>query len=367
MTFPTEYEEILKRIDDVDPIKYARTRNYTDGAVSYLSPYISRGVISTKQVFKRILERGYSFPEAEKFIQELAWRDYWQQVWRVKRGEIDQDLKHLQTDVNHHEVPTKILDANTGIIAVDEAILMFYETGYMHNHVRMYVASVACNVARSHWHNPAQWFYAHLLDGDWASNALSWQWVAGSNSNKKYFANQKNINTFCYTQQRNSIVSKSYEELQELDRLPNDWMETAHWQIKTELPKSDALSIDTTKQTLIYNYYNLDPKWRAEENANRVLLLEPSVFERYPVASKPLDFALALAKNIPGIQVFVGEFEELLEQVPDKLVFKEHPLNTHYQGKEEPRDWLTDVEGYFPSFFAFWKRSKKQLDRWEPA
>jgi deoxyribodipyrimidine photo-lyase len=63
----------------------------------------------------------------------------------------------------------------------------------------MYIASLACNVAQSQWRIPAKWMYYHLLDADWASNALSWQWVAGTNSNKKYFANQNNINKYCFT------------------------------------------------------------------------------------------------------------------------------------------------------------------------
>jgi deoxyribodipyrimidine photo-lyase len=85
------------------------------------------------------------------------------------------------------------------------------QTGYMHNHLRMYVAAIACNIGHSHWHLPARWMYYHLLDADWASNALSWQWVAGSFSSKKYYANQENINKYCHTQQRNTFLDVSYE------------------------------------------------------------------------------------------------------------------------------------------------------------
>ena len=86
LTFPTSYKEILKRIDAIDPLKYRASRNYINGAVSYLSPYISRGVISTKFIFDEILKKGHHPQQAEKFIQELAWRDYWQQVW-IAKGE----------------------------------------------------------------------------------------------------------------------------------------------------------------------------------------------------------------------------------------------------------------------------------------
>lgn len=72
------YQELLDRIDKIDPAEYARSRNFLNGAVTRLSPYISRGVIHTRTVYERVMARGYTFQEAEKLIQELAWRDYWQ-------------------------------------------------------------------------------------------------------------------------------------------------------------------------------------------------------------------------------------------------------------------------------------------------
>ena len=78
--FPTNYQEVLQRIRKIDPVKYGSTRNYLNGSVTYLSPYISRGIISTKFILSEVLNRGYNPSKIEKFIQELAWRDYWQQI-----------------------------------------------------------------------------------------------------------------------------------------------------------------------------------------------------------------------------------------------------------------------------------------------
>ena len=72
----------------------------------------------------------------------------------------------------------------------------------------MYIASIVCNIAKSHWKLPSKWFYYYLLDGDLASNNLSWQWVCGANSSKKYYANQENINKFCFTKQKNTFLDK---------------------------------------------------------------------------------------------------------------------------------------------------------------
>lgn len=359
--FPTAINEILSRMSKIDPKKYASSRNYIDGSVSYLSPYISRGVISTKQVYQSLLSRGYDLSSSEKFVQELAWRDYWQQIWITKGDAINSDLKHPQIGVENFKIPHAIVAAKTGIEALDDAIRQFYNTGYLHNHLRMYIASVACNIGKSHWKTPAQWMYYHLLDADWASNALSWQWVVGANSNKKYYANQENINNYCHTNQKATFLDIDYGDFETLET-PSHLLDSTLTEFKTILPKSDTLKLDPSLPTLIYNFYNLDPDWKKETDANRILLLEPSHFEKYPVSENTIKFTLALAENISAIQVYVGEFNDLVKWYNLKhIYYKEHPLVKHYMGIEESRDWMFEVKGYFPSFFAFWKKCKKEI------
>ena len=360
--FPTTYSEILQRIRHIDPIRYGTTRNYINGAVSHLSPYISRGVISTKFVFSEIINRGYHPDKIEKFIQELAWRDYWQQIWIAKRDDINQDLKHQQFHVSNRSISAVINKGETGIHAIDTAIKEFYKTGYIHNHLRMYIASIACNVGQSHWEIPAKWMYYHLLDADWASNALSWQWVAGTNAHKKYIANQDNINKYCFTNQKKTFLDVSYEELARIE-IPEILKETSLIKLKTPLPKQQIIDFKKQAPTLLYNFYNLDPNWKKDIVANRILLLEPSIFSKYPIAQKTIDFVLALSQeNIPNIQVFVGEFHELQNKYHhQKIIFKEHPLNYNYEGIQESRDWMFNVKGYHSSFFSFWKKCKKEM------
>jgi deoxyribodipyrimidine photo-lyase len=361
MTFTTNYNEIIGQIEKIDPVAYGKTRNFIDGAVTRLSPYISRGVISTKMLMERMLKRGYPFYKIEKLVQELAWRDYWQQVWVAKGSLIDEDLKHTQPDVINRQMACSVIEATTGIDAVDEAIRSFYTDGYLHNHVRMYIAAIACNIGKSHWKTPARWMYYHLLDGDWASNALSWQWVAGANANKKYYANQDNINKYCHTAQSDTFLSVAYDDFENM-AIPEELKKTILPELKTVLPEKKTITVDPGKPALIYNYYNLDPNWKAGQDINRILLLEPSVFKKYPISENPLNFMLALAENIPGIQVYTGEFDDLKKETGiDEFIFKEHPLNYNYKGKEEPRDWMFGVKGYYPSFFAFWKRCQKEL------
>ena len=362
MQFTTDYQDILNQIDQIDPIAYGKSRNYVDGAVTKLSPYISRGVISTKQVADVVLAKGYHPDTIEPFLKELAWRDYFQQVWLAIGDGIDKDIKQTQPDFNHHTIPDALTRAKTGIIAIDKGIDELTNIGYLHNHLRMYIASITCNVGKSHWLLPAKWMYYHLLDADWASNALSWQWVAGSFSSKKYFANQENINKYCHTEQTDTFLSVSYEELPNL-KTPPVLENTAKLTLETILPASDVLVLKPELPTYLYNFYNLDPNWDTEVEANRVLLISPSFFQKYPVSENTINFILQLAKNVDNLQVYVGEFKELLEHTNSASInYKAHPTNIGYQGNEHSRNWICEeVIGYFPSFFAYWKKCKPKL------
>ena len=368
LSFPTEYEKIIERVNAIDPIKYAKTRNFINGQITYLSPYITRGVISTKQVMEKILEKQYPYPAIEKIIQELAWREYFQRVWQTKGAQIWENLKQDQQEVLHHQMISSIQKANTGIESIDFAINGLYENGYLHNHSRMYLASIACNIGKAHWLEPSKWMYYHLLDGDIASNNCSWQWVAGAFSSKKYYCNQENVNKYTFSKQQNTFLDKPYEQLVDLP-IPDALQETTVLDLTTNLPKSNTPNIDTELPTLIYNSYNLDPIWRKLEKVNRVLLLEPSHFNRYPVSDKVIEFIIDLSKNIEGIQVYTGEIADIENLYKtnnswenQKIISKEHPAFAYYPGIKDQRDWMfPEVNGYYPSFFGFWKKAERSF------
>lgn len=360
--FETDYKVILQKIEEIDPIKYGHSRNYIDGAVTYLSPYISRGVISTKQVLESVIRKGYKLDQIESFVKELCWRDYFQRVGQVRN--LNEDIKQAQLQVSNYSISKAVVNATTGILGIDKAIEELYESGYMHNHFRMYTASIVCNVAKSHWRLPSKWMYYHLLDGDFASNNCSWQWVAGANSSKKYYANQENINKYAHTNQANTFLDIPYEDLPQI-KTPKELVETIEIDLVTILPFKEELSVNIELPSYIYNYYNLDPLWHQHEKGNRILLLEPSFFEAYPVSEKCMKFMFDLAQNIPDIQVYVGSFDSLkTEYHLEHFVFKEHQLNIGYEGIEEQRDWICDeLTGYFPSFFTYWKKVEKVVSR----
>ena len=150
--FTTKIEEIIDQIENINPIRYGKTRNFLDGAVTRLSPYISRGVVSTRYVLERTLQKGYPFQQIEKFVHELAWRDYFQNVWSTNN--LEKEIKQPQSGVENMQIPTAIITAATGIEAIDNGINTLYKTGYVHNHLRMYIASVTCNVGKKSLETP---------------------------------------------------------------------------------------------------------------------------------------------------------------------------------------------------------------------
>ncbi len=357
-SFPTDHQSILERMQSIAPEQYAKTRNFNNGSVSCLSPYISRGVLTLPQIWNNLKERGYTIKTATKFIQELAWREYFQRTWWHLGKKIMHDIRQPQQDVLHQELQKALTDGATGIHAIDEGIRTLFETGYAHNHLRMYIAGISCNLAKAHWKLPATWMYYHLLDGDIASNTLSWQWVAGTFSNKKYIANQDNINYYLNSNQKRTFLDISYEEILK-QPVPEALQNTWRPEFATILPETAPPKIRTDLPVFLYNSYWLNPDWHADLPANRLLILDPAHFKQFPVSKKVLDFILELAVDcIPDIQVVTGSPRSIPELAEVPAIYSvEHPLTVDYPGIKEPYPWLfPDFKGTPSSYFNFWKK-----------
>lgn len=187
-------------LSQVDPRRYAKTRNFFTGAVTRLSPYIRYGILSLAEVRDAVLDRVQSRDDAEKLINELGWRDYWQRLY-VKLGNgIWQDQEPYKTGYSAkdyaQELPEDIEQGATGLACIDSFSRDLHESGYLHNHARMWLAAYLVHWRRIRWQVGAKWFLQHLLDGDPASNNLSWQWVASTFSHKPYFFNRENLERY---------------------------------------------------------------------------------------------------------------------------------------------------------------------------
>jgi deoxyribodipyrimidine photo-lyase len=211
------------RIAAVRPAAYARTRNALDGAVSQLSPYITHGFVTLADVLAGVAKR-HALDVQHKFVYELGWRAYFRHVWQHRGSGILQSLHAgpLPDDAYTLELPADIRQACTGVPVVDEAVRTLYATGMLHNHARMWLASYVVHVRKVHWRSGADWLYGHLLDGDLASNHLSWQWVAGTGSGKPYLFNADNVARYAPKSWHSpgTVIDRSYEALDEIARQP---------------------------------------------------------------------------------------------------------------------------------------------------
>ncbi|MFM7229505.1 MAG: FAD-binding domain-containing protein [Cyanobacteriota bacterium] len=222
-----------QRLAAIDPARYGASRNHLDGAVTGLSPYIRHGVLTLAEVRDAVFTRLARLETAsqrrrvgERLIAELGWRDYWQRLGRQLGEGIWHDREPLRTGhpaaAYAPELPIDIATATTGLACMDAFAGELQQTGWLHNHARMWLASYVVHWRRVRWQAGARWFLAHLLDGDPASNNLSWQWVASSFSQKPYIFNRGNLERYgagrhcdrCPLNRRGCPFEASYEQLQ---------------------------------------------------------------------------------------------------------------------------------------------------------
>lgn len=351
--FPTDYSSILNRLQAIDPVAYSGTRNYLSGAVTKLSPYITHGVISTQDVGKTVLAKA-TYKKSETLLKELAWRDFYYATWNQLGDTIFKDIRYSQPLAHYSDMPAAILNASTGILALDQAIVDLVQTGYVHNHARLWLAMLCCNVGQTAWWNPSRWMYYHLLDGDLASNTISWQWVAGSYRKDPYLANQENINTFSGIIQNNTFLDIPYENLTQ--EVPTVLRERVAHTLTTSLVKTAPPKLQG--EALLYHPWSLNPVWHKESQLPRVLLLEPNHFAQFPISKKRLAFILQLSKNISNLNVVVANFAEFAaENTNVNFHFMQHPAIAHWKGIQEKQDRLFVVSKPVTkdwSFSKFW-------------
>lgn len=188
--------------------EYATRRNSDFGpgnhsAVSVLSPWIRHRLVSEEEVVRETLKR-HSFKASEKFVQEVFWRSYFKGWLEQRPGVWDRYCRELHNAVERLEgsAPYKrdynaAVSGNTGIECFDFWAKELVETGYLHNHARMWFASIWIFTLNLPWVLGADFFFRHLLDGDPASNTCSWRWVGGRHTKgKNYVARASNIEKF---------------------------------------------------------------------------------------------------------------------------------------------------------------------------
>ena len=184
--------------------EYSKLRNFDYGPdnrsnISCLSPYITHGIINEKEVIKKSLDK-FSFAKNEKFIQEVLWRTYWK-GWLELRPSVWTDflieLKKIKDDFQNNQTYKNAIEGKTNVECFNYWVNELKENNYLHNHTRMWFASIWIFTLNLPWQLGAEFFMQHLYDGDAASNTLGWRWVAGvQTQGKHYLASEWNIKKF---------------------------------------------------------------------------------------------------------------------------------------------------------------------------
>jgi deoxyribodipyrimidine photolyase-like uncharacterized protein len=313
---------------------YSKLRNFDFGPsnrsnISCLSPYITHGVINELEVIDKSLKK-FSFAKNEKFIQEVLWRVYWK-GWLELRPNVWTDylneLKKIREEFIDNADYKNAIEGSTNIECFNEWVNELKENNYLHNHARMWFASIWVFTLELPWQLGAEFFMNHLYDGDAASNTLGWKWVAGiQTQGKNYLASEWNINKFTNNRFKNiklnenakpisgdkmySVINKSFKNSEIFEDktllIFENNMAFEFSDFKEDKFKKIFLVLNNTNRTIELSEKVLkfkanlleDQKIRLEEksincetiNINDLKNITEEVYALYPTVGENLDF-----------------------------------------------------------------------------
>ncbi len=314
-TFSTNYNEIKDHLNffiDHYLADYSLNRNFDFGPphknVSKLSPYIRRRYISENKIIG-LISKKFKLRKVEKFIQEIFWRTYWR-GWLELHPQV---YFEFQNNMKTYEILNK-----TGIKCFDNWTDELIETGYLHNHARMWYASIWIFTLKRRWEEGAHFFSDHLLDFCPASNTLGWRWVAGlQTTGKHYLANAENIKKF--------TNNRYYPEHQlNENELPIEDKKNLNSIVKSTIPYKEVLidKIDKNKLGLILT--NNDLSLDEEINKYKITNYEKCIFFEKSQKSKIIkSFEYNIFKDVQKRNVnceLIRDFQSLINWVSKKKI-----------------------------------------------
>ena len=274
-------EELMNEFIENNLVNYSKLRNFDYGPdkrsnVSCLSPYVTHGVISEVELIKKSLNK-YSFVKNEKFIQEIMWRTFWK-GWMELRPDVWTDylleLNQIKDKYKNDQDYKKAVEGSTEIQCFNEWVGELKENNYLHNHARMWFASIWIFTLELPWQLGAEFFMQHLYDGDPASNTLGWRWVAGiQTQGKNYLASEWNIKKFTDNRFKN-IKLKENASPKKVEKfypiIKKDFINPDIEEGKNLLVFENSLSLELSE--LINNKFN-KIKLITNQNQNRKIKL----------------------------------------------------------------------------------------------
>jgi deoxyribodipyrimidine photo-lyase len=350
-------QEAQKRINTIDVEAYSRNRNFLNGSVSKLSPYFRHGCITLKEASDNV--RNKYGAQAEKFVQELAWRDYWRRVWYELGNDIFSDIEDPKVVLGDKLLPDFIRQGITGLPCMDGIIRDLTLDGYVHNHARMWFAAYVIHWLKVDWSEAADWFENHLLDGDKASNHLSWQWVASTFSSKPYYFNKEGLSRFtgdkyCATCKVNCPFDASYEQLQA------QLFSTAPLAAKVHrviMPEKSAISTHQAVAIFVHDEMLSAAHPLLRRSMPKFFVFDDLIHAKWPL--KRLQFVADCLSELQEVEVWIGDTSSILKERGVGQVFTQDTPNKQVKALLEPfnTQWANEVK------FAESEISEKRLKR----
>ena len=335
---------------------YSSQRNYDFGPksrenTSILSKYISHRIINEYDLVREILSQ-YNLQKVDKFIQEVFWRVYWK-GWLEHRPEVWRDFVDSYPTYSEEEYK-KAINGETGIECFDDWVKELKTENYLHNHTRMWFASIWIFTLNLPWELGARFFMKHLFDGDAASNTLSWRWVAGiQTQGKNYLARESNIRKFTNQRYTNTSLNENALPLENPKIYP--LQEVRHLHTKQKYKDLVLFETDLNVKERYSFFENYDNIYLVLlDNKNRNIKLDEKVLNFKRTLQE------AFANEISNSQIidedtfmsFNAQFDVLYPSIGENMDFLVREFNDidklHFIGlKEDIYCWQFSKKGFF--------------------
>ncbi len=273
---------------------YSKLRNFDFGPdnrsnISCLSPYITHGIINELEIIDKSLKK-FSFAKNEKFIQEVLWRVYWK-GWLELRPNVWSDylieLSKVKDEFKNKENYLDAIEGKTNVDCFNQWVIELKESNYLHNHTRMWFASIWIFTLELPWQLGAEFFMQHLYDGDAASNTLGWRWVAGvQTQGKHYLASEWNINKFTNNRFKNIKLNENAKSISS----DKTYSVTNKRFENSEIYEDKTLLIFENNMTFEFSDFK-------EHKFKKILLVSNSIDRTIKLSEKVLKFKTSLLED----------------------------------------------------------------------
>jgi deoxyribodipyrimidine photo-lyase len=357
-------QEALKRLNTLDIEAYNRNHNFLNGAVSKLSPYFRHGCLTLKEASDSLR---YRFGvDSEKFVEELARRDYFRQVWYEFGNGIFSDIEDPKVALGDKLMPDFIRQGITGLPCMDGFIRDLTHEGYVHNHARKWFAAYVVHWLKVDWREAADWFENHLLDGDKGSNHLSWQWVASLFSSKPYYFNKENLarhtgEKYCAACKVNCPFDASHETLNE--RLFGNTKPAKAKAHRVMMPERAPISVHRAIAIYVHDEMLSSAHPLLRKPMPKFFVFDDMLHGRWPL--KRLQFLADCLSELQDLEVWIGDTRAILNERGVGQVITQATPNTQLKVLLEPFNPIWQPEVKFTEAVISDKRLKRFSRYWD--